>query len=134
MLRARIVAHDLEAAYGKRGASGYTAARMKIAKPQVVFSPTARFVRLVAHSSYGLAGMICQIGKGEERSPACCASLGIESRGADMDADGETQQAETPDVPLVPAAAVGFLLYPWAVQLILANPPANDAGQPPAPR
>ncbi|WP_270933195.1 hypothetical protein [Falsiroseomonas oryzae] len=49
-----------------------------------------------------------------------------------MDADGETQRTEMPDVPLVPAGAVGFLLYPWAVQLILANPPANDAGQPSA--
>ena len=48
-----------------------------------------------------------------------------------MDADGEAQQTEMPEVPLVPAAAVGFLLYPWAVQLILANPPANDAGQVP---
>jgi hypothetical protein len=49
-----------------------------------------------------------------------------------MDNDGKTKNAETPEVPLVPAAAVGFLLYPFAVQLILANPPANDAGQPPA--
>lgn len=49
-----------------------------------------------------------------------------------MDNDGEPKEAEMPDVPLVPAAAVGFLLYPWAVQLILANPPANDAGLPPA--
>jgi hypothetical protein len=51
-----------------------------------------------------------------------------------MDADGEVSPNDMPEVPLVPAAAVGFLLYPWAVQLILANPPANDAGQPPAPR
>ena len=50
-----------------------------------------------------------------------------------MDSDGEPQETEMPEVPLVPAAAVGFLLYPWAVQLILANPPANDSGQPPAP-
>ncbi|WP_237214631.1 hypothetical protein [Falsiroseomonas oryziterrae] len=49
-----------------------------------------------------------------------------------MDDDSSAKTAEMPEVPLVPAAAVGFLLYPWAVQLILANPPANDAGQPPA--
>ena len=41
----------------------------------------------------------------------------------------EPKGAEMPEVPLVPAAAVGFLLYPWAVQLILANPPANDVQQ-----
>jgi hypothetical protein len=51
-----------------------------------------------------------------------------------MDAEGDTRPEEMPDVPLVPAGSVGFLLYPWAVQLILANPPANDAGQPPRPR
>ena len=51
-----------------------------------------------------------------------------------MDTDGEAKETEMPEVPLVPAAAVGFLLYPWAVQLILANPPANDVGQPPAAR
>ncbi len=45
-----------------------------------------------------------------------------------MDEDREAAEAEMPEVPLVPAAAVGFLLYPWAVQLILANPPANDVG------
>jgi len=43
-----------------------------------------------------------------------------------MDAEGDTNQNRTPGVPLVPASSVGFLLYPWAVQLILANPPAND--------
>jgi len=48
-----------------------------------------------------------------------------------MDAEGEKDQDRTSEVPLVPAWAVGFLLYPWAVQLILANPPANDAGQKP---
>lgn len=48
-----------------------------------------------------------------------------------MDRDGEREEAVPDDVPLVPAAAVGFLLYPWAVQLILANPPANDIGGPP---
>ena len=47
-----------------------------------------------------------------------------------MDRDGDPAETEVPEVPLVPAAAVGFLLYPWAVQLILANPPANDPGQP----
>jgi hypothetical protein len=47
-----------------------------------------------------------------------------------MDGEGERKETEMPDVPLVPAAAVGFLLYPWAVQLILANPPANDLGAP----
>jgi hypothetical protein len=48
-----------------------------------------------------------------------------------MDRDGDREEAVPDDVPLVPAAAVGFLLYPWAVQLILANPPANDVGGPP---
>jgi hypothetical protein len=48
-----------------------------------------------------------------------------------MDAEGGTTADEKPDVPLVPAAGIGFLLYPYAVQLILANPPANDPG--PAP-
>jgi hypothetical protein len=48
-----------------------------------------------------------------------------------MDQDSVATGNEKPEVPLVPAAAVGFLLYPWAVQLILANPPANDIGQPP---
>ncbi|MGG5809898.1 hypothetical protein [Falsiroseomonas sp. CW058] len=48
-----------------------------------------------------------------------------------MDRDNEIEEAMPDEVPLVPAAAVGFLLYPWAVQLILANPPANDIGAPP---
>jgi len=48
-----------------------------------------------------------------------------------MDAEGDTNQGRTTEVPLVPAASVGFLLYPWAVQLILANPPANDRERPP---
>lgn len=47
-----------------------------------------------------------------------------------MDQDSVATGSEKPEVPLVPAAEVGFLLYPWAVQLILANPPANDVGQP----
>jgi hypothetical protein len=51
-----------------------------------------------------------------------------------MDQDNEAEDAAMDEVPLVPAAAVGFLLYPWAVQLILANPPANDIGAPPAAR
>lgn len=48
-----------------------------------------------------------------------------------MDQDQDPVEAVPEEVPLVPAAAVGFLLYPWAVQLILANPPANDVGAPP---
>lgn len=48
-----------------------------------------------------------------------------------MDGDNSPKDAEMPEVPLVPAASVGFLLYPWAIQLILANPPANDAGRVP---
>lgn len=51
-----------------------------------------------------------------------------------MAQDGEPNEVEMPEVPLVPAAAIGALLYPFAVQLILANPPANDAGRPPAGR
>jgi hypothetical protein len=54
--------------------------------------------------------------------------------GAGMDQDSVAKGSEVPDVPLVPAAAVGFLLYPWAVQLILANPPANDTGSMHQPR
>ncbi|WP_372623215.1 hypothetical protein [Falsiroseomonas sp.] len=50
-----------------------------------------------------------------------------------MEGEGEAGKVEMPEVPLVPAAAVGFLLYPWAVQLVLANPPANDPGSKPAP-
>ena len=49
-----------------------------------------------------------------------------------MDGDGDAKPAAIPDVPLVPAGAVS-LLHPFAVQLILANPPANDAGQKPRP-
>jgi hypothetical protein len=51
-----------------------------------------------------------------------------------MDRDGEPPDVEMPEVPLVPAAKIGELLYPFAVQLILANPPANDPGAPAAPR
>jgi hypothetical protein len=55
----------------------------------------------------------------------------------DQDNTGQGRTAEAADmaeVPLVPAAAVGYLLYPWAVQLILANPPANDMPRPAPPR
>jgi hypothetical protein len=45
-----------------------------------------------------------------------------------MDGEGDSKTAEMPEVPLIPAAGIGFLLYPWAVQLVLANPPANDLG------
>jgi hypothetical protein len=48
-----------------------------------------------------------------------------------MDTDSGTTSDGKPDVPLLPAAGLGFLLYPYAVQLILAHPPANDLG--PAP-
>lgn len=51
-----------------------------------------------------------------------------------MDREDEIEDAEETEVPLVPAAAVGFLLYPWAVQLILAVPPANDQGEAKPPR
>ncbi len=51
-----------------------------------------------------------------------------------MEQDQDAKEAAMPEVPLVPAAGVGFLLYPWAVQLILANPPANDAGPAPTAR
>jgi hypothetical protein len=49
-----------------------------------------------------------------------------------MDTESGTKAGDMQDIPLVPAAAVGFLLYPYAVQLILGNPPANDPGQPPS--
>lgn len=45
-----------------------------------------------------------------------------------MNRDETTEAGARPDVALLPAASIGFLLYPWAVQLILANPPANDTG------
>jgi hypothetical protein len=45
-----------------------------------------------------------------------------------MNQDETTEAGTMPDVALVPAASIGFLLYPWVVQLILANPPANDTG------
>lgn len=48
-----------------------------------------------------------------------------------MEQDDVKPGSRAPDVPLVPAGAVGFLLYPFAVQLVLANPPANDQGPPP---
>jgi hypothetical protein len=46
-----------------------------------------------------------------------------------MERDDTTEAGTVPDVALVPAASIGFLLYPWVVQLIVANPPANDAGK-----
>ena len=45
-----------------------------------------------------------------------------------MNQDDTTEAGTMPDVALVPAASIGFLLYPWVVQMILANPPANDKG------
>ena len=45
-----------------------------------------------------------------------------------MNQDDTTEAGTMPDVALVPAASIGFLLYPWVVQMILANPPANDTG------
>jgi hypothetical protein len=50
-----------------------------------------------------------------------------------MDREDQEQEGEENEVPLVPAASIGFLLYPWAIQLILAVPPANDPGVAPAP-
>jgi hypothetical protein len=48
-----------------------------------------------------------------------------------MDGESGTMSDDVPEVPLVPASAIGFLLYPHAVQLMLDNPPANDLGPPP---
>lgn len=48
-----------------------------------------------------------------------------------MEQDNIRPGSPAPEVPLVPAAAIGFLLYPAAVQLVLANPPANDLSPPP---
>lgn len=45
-----------------------------------------------------------------------------------MDTDTPTEAGTMPDVTLIPAGSIGFLLYPWVLQLILANPPANDSG------
>lgn len=67
----------------------------------------------------------------KRRNETVPAALSLGCVGVYMDAEGEKDQDRTSEVPLVPAWAVGFLLYPWAVQLILANPPANDAGQKP---
>ena len=47
-----------------------------------------------------------------------------------MDREDQEPEGEDEDLHLVPAAAIGFLLYPWAIQLILAVPPANDPGTP----
>ena len=45
-----------------------------------------------------------------------------------MERDNTTEASTIPDVALVPAASIGFLLYPSVVRLILANPPGNDTG------
>lgn len=50
-----------------------------------------------------------------------------------MEQDRNEAADEMARTPLVPAAAIGRLLYPWAVELILACPPANDPGAPPPP-
>ena len=51
-----------------------------------------------------------------------------------MERDDTTEAGTVSDVALVPAASIGFLLYPWVLQMILANPPANDTDrQAPAP-
>lgn len=47
-----------------------------------------------------------------------------------MEQDNIRPGGQAPEVPLVPAGAIGFLLYSFAVQLVLANPPANDPGPP----
>ena len=47
-----------------------------------------------------------------------------------MEQDNIRPGSQAPDVPLLPAGAIGFLLYPSAVQLVRANPPANDPGTP----
>ena len=43
-----------------------------------------------------------------------------------MSGDDRNEEADGP--PMIPAAALGYLLYPWAVRHILDNPPANDLG------
>lgn len=48
-----------------------------------------------------------------------------------MEQDDIRPGSQVPNVPLIPAAAIGFLLYPAAVQLVLAIPPANDPGTAP---
>ncbi len=45
-----------------------------------------------------------------------------------MSQDNTTEADARPDVVLVPAASIGFILYPWVAKLIVANPPANDPG------
>jgi hypothetical protein len=88
--------------------------------------------RVVIRSSYNLLAAICQIANRPARNAGPVSRIkAVVFRRDSMDRDGEREEAVPDDVPLVPAAAVGFLLYPWAVQLILANPPANDIGGPP---
>ena len=47
-----------------------------------------------------------------------------------MEQDRDETADEMAGTPLIPAGSVGRLLYPWAVQLVLACPPANDPGAP----
>jgi hypothetical protein len=48
-----------------------------------------------------------------------------------MEQDNIRAGSQAPDIPLIPAGAIGFMLYPSAVQLVLVNPPANDPGTTP---
>jgi hypothetical protein len=43
-----------------------------------------------------------------------------------MTSDSGQLPPEQDEVPLLPAGAIGYLLFPWAIELIRANPPAND--------
>lgn len=52
-------------------------------------------------------------------------------RGLEEKSMTKTPSGAQHDVPLVPASQIGLLLYPWAVQLILQNPPENDNGKRP---
>jgi hypothetical protein len=47
-----------------------------------------------------------------------------------MDRDVVVEEVETGGVRLLPAAMIGYLIYPSALELILAVPPANDQDLP----
>jgi hypothetical protein len=49
-----------------------------------------------------------------------------------MDRGTTVEEAEAGGVRLLPAALVGYLIYPAVLELIVAHPPANDQVAPPA--
>jgi hypothetical protein len=47
-----------------------------------------------------------------------------------MDRDTRIEEVESGGVRLLPAAMIGYFIYPAALELILAVPPANDQDMP----